>query len=78
MKLSTLTQNPLKSKKMWLVSKISLGLLFVSCAYEYIIIEKLRKSDSVTEYNKYLKKAGIGMAVVAILVIISIALICTR
>ena len=78
MKLSTLTRNPLKSNKMWLISKISLGLLFGSCVYEYIIIEKLRKSDSVTEYNKYLKKAGIGMVVVATLVIISIALICTR
>ena len=78
MKLSTSIRNPLKSKKMWLVSKISLGLLFGSCVYEYVIIEKLRKSDSVTEYNKYLKKAGIGMAVVAILVIITILLICTR
>jgi hypothetical protein len=63
---------------MWLISKISLGLLFGSCVYEYIIVEKLRKSDSVTEYKKYLKMAGIGMAVVVILVIISIALICTR
>ena len=63
---------------MWLISKISLFLLLGSCTYEYIIIEKLRKSDSVTEYNKYLKKAGTGMAVVASLVITSIILICTR
>lgn len=79
MKLSTLSKNLLKSKKMMLICKILLILLLGSGIYEYITVEKLRQSISITEYTKYLKKAKQGMTVIIILIIvISIVLICTR
>lgn len=64
---------------MMLICKILLILLLGSGIYEYITVEKLRQSISITEYTKYLKKAKQGMTVIIILtIVISIVLICTR